>query len=66
MPEYREKGDSLRGDRIAAQARKIDKVVVMRRTHNHKGQFTTLRDNAFCIIEIPLRIVLEKDKDKNR
>jgi len=60
MPEYREKGDSLRGDRIAVQARKIDKVVVIKRTHSHRGQFTTLRDNAFCIIDKPLKVVSDK------
>jgi hypothetical protein len=60
MPEYRNLGDALRGDRIAAQARQIDKVVINKRTHAHKGQFTTLRDNAFCIIEIPLKAVSDK------
>jgi hypothetical protein len=60
MPEYHKKGDSLRGDRIAVQARQIDRVVIMQRTHRHKGQFTTLRDNAFCIIEIPLKAILDK------
>ena len=64
MPEYRNLGDALRGDRIAAQARQIDKAVIIKRTHAHRGQFTTLRDNAFCIIEIPLRVVLEKNKGK--
>ncbi len=60
MTEYRNPGDALRGDRIAVSARSIAPVVVTTRTHAHKGQFTTLRDNAYCVIEIPLRIVSNK------
>jgi len=60
MPEYRNPGDILRGDRIAVSARRIDPVTVMPRTHKHRGQFTTLRDSAYCVIEIPLKIVANK------
>lgn len=60
MPEYRNPGDSLRGDKIAVQSHSIDRVVVTKRTHRHKGQFATLRGNAFCIIEIPLKSVLDR------
>lgn len=60
MPEYRNPGDSLRADRIAVQARSIDRVLVTKRTHRHKGQFTTLRGNAYCVIEIPLKSVLQQ------
>ncbi len=60
MPEYRNLGDALRGDKIAASARRIDAVIVSKRTHAHKGQFATLRDNAYCVIEIPLKIVINK------
>ena len=60
MPVYRNKGDALRGDRIAVEARSISKVTYGKRTHRHQGQFATLRDNAFCIIEIPLKAVLDK------
>lgn len=60
MPEYRSKGDSLRGNRIAVQARSISQVTIKKLTHNHRGQFATLRDNAFCVIGVPLKSVLEK------
>ena len=60
MPEYRKLGDALRGDKIAVSARSIEAVTVMKRTHAHKGQFATLRDNAYCVIEIPLKIVINK------
>ena len=60
MPEYRNPGDALRADKIAVQARSIDRVSVTKRTHSHRGQFTVLRDNAYCVIEIPLKLVLQK------
>ena len=60
MPEYRNKGDALRADRIAIQARSIDSAIIKKRTHRHKGQFAKARDNAYCIIEIPLKQVLDK------
>lgn len=50
----------MRADRIAVSARSIGAVIVMQRTHAHKAQFTTLRDNAYCVIEIPLKIVTNK------
>lgn len=62
MPEYRNFGDALRGDKIAASARNINAVIVKKRTHAHKGQFATLKDNAYCVIEIPLKVVVNKKK----
>ena len=60
MPIYRNAGDALRADRIAVEARSISKVTYRKRTHRHQGQFAALRDNAFCVIEIPLKSVLDK------
>jgi hypothetical protein len=60
MPEYRNLGDALRGDKIAVSARRIEAVTMMKRTHAHKGQFATLRDNAYCVIEIQLKILINK------
>jgi len=62
MPEYRNPGDALRGDKITVQAFKIDPIRVMQRSGSHKGHFTTLRKNAYCVIDIPLRAVLDKIK----
>ena len=64
MPEYRNPGDALRGDKVAVQAFEIDPVRVMQRSGSHKGQFTTLRKNAYCIIELPLKVVLDKKLQK--
>lgn len=60
MPEYRNKGDALRADKIAVQARSISPITYTKRTHRHKGQFATLRDNAYCVIEVPLKSILNK------
>lgn len=57
MPEHRNLGDALRGDRIAVSARSISQINIINRTHSHKGQTATLRDNAYCVIEIPLKVV---------
>lgn len=61
MTEHTNYGDALRANRIAASARDIDPVRVAHRTA-HKAQFTTLRDNAYCIIEMPLKTVANKNK----
>ncbi len=62
MPEYRSAGDALRADKIVAEAQSIDRIIVTKRTSRHRGQFITLRGNAYCVIEIPLKVVLEKKK----
>ncbi len=63
MTEHRSPGDTLRGERIAASARSIDQIRVAHLTGAHKGQFTKLRDNAYCVIEIPLKAVANKSSD---
>ena len=62
MRVYRNLGDALRADRITVEARSVSKAMYGKRTHRHRGQFATLRDNAFCIIDIPLKSVLDKKK----
>ena len=64
MPVYNNIGDALRGEKIAVSASEINIDRVMKRSHRHRGQFGTLRYNAFCIIEIPMRWVLEKNEGK--
>ena len=62
MTEYRKLGDSLRADKIVASARRVGTRRVTTRTSRHKGTFLDLRDNAFCVIDIPLRSELERKK----
>lgn len=60
MTEHVNKGDALRADRIAASARDISDIRVVNRTGAHKGQSTILKDNAYCVIEVPLKIITNK------
>lgn len=60
MTELVDLGDSIRGERIAAEASEISTVRVARRSSAHKGQFVTLTHNAYCVIEMPLRWVSRK------
>lgn len=64
MPEYRNPGDALRGDKIVVQAFKIDPVRLIQQSGSHKGHRTTLRKNAYCVIDIPLKVVLDKKLQK--
>ena len=53
-------GDSIRGERIAVEASNISKPMVQQRSGTHKGQSATLTRNAYCVIEMPLKWVLDK------
>ncbi|MDR3292030.1 MAG: hypothetical protein LBT10_07790 [Methanobrevibacter sp.] len=52
-----EKGDTLKGDRIIVEARKIDDVRIIAKIGRHKSQRTVLRDNAICVIDRKFRFV---------
>ena len=56
------KGDSVAGYRIAVRAMDITQERIQARTSKHKGQFATARDNAYCVIELPFKYVLDKKK----
>jgi hypothetical protein len=60
MAELTGMGDSLRGERIAVEASAISSPMVQKRSGAHKGQFATLTRNAYCVIEMPLKWVLNK------
>lgn len=55
MTELRNIGDCLKAHRIAVQARNIEPIRVFQMTKPHKGQRTTLKNNAYCVIEVPLK-----------
>lgn len=50
-----EAGDTLRGDRIAINARRLSDQKVIARSGSHRAQAIVARDNVFCVIEKPLR-----------
>lgn len=60
MTELTNIGDCLRGERIAAEASDIAPIRVSKRSGTHKGQSTILTRNAYCVIEMPLKWVLDK------
>jgi hypothetical protein len=51
MGIYTEVGDTIKGDKIIVEARKISKIQVIAKSGRHKAQQTVLRDNAVCIID---------------
>ena len=60
MKVHYEPGDALKADRIAVQARDIDRIRVVEGSGKHRIQFTRLRNSAFCVIEVPLKSARER------
>jgi hypothetical protein len=60
--EHVSTGDSLRGERIAVEAREIDKIRYGAGSGRHKIQFTKLRDSAYCVIEAPMKSLHKNTK----
>jgi hypothetical protein len=58
--EHHKVGDALRAERIAVQARAIDRPRVVEGSGRDKIQRTTLRGSAYCVIQIPLKWILDK------
>jgi hypothetical protein len=54
VTKHYDQGDELLGERIAVQARNIDKIVIKQGSSRHRIQSTTLRGSAYCVIELPL------------
>ncbi|MDR0911499.1 MAG: hypothetical protein LBM96_02730 [Methanobrevibacter sp.] len=57
MGIYTKVGDTIKGDKILVEARKIAKVEVINKTGRHKAQKTVLKDNAICIIDKKMKII---------
>ncbi len=53
-------GDAIRGEKISVKARTIDKPRIIEGSGRDKIQTTTLRGSAYCVIDIPVKWVLEK------
>jgi hypothetical protein len=60
--EHTEIGDALRGDTIAVEALDISPIRYGSGSGRHKIQFTKLRRNAYCVIELPLKSLIAKRK----
>ena len=59
MPVYTEVGDTIIGDKIIVEARKILEHSVIVKTGRHKAQRTILKDNAKCIIDKKAKFLKE-------
>lgn len=49
-----DEGDALRGDRILIIARRISRYEVINQSGRHRAIAVTARDNAHCVIQMPL------------
>ena len=47
-------GDAIRGDRILIIARRISPSRVINQSGRHRAVTVTARDNAHCVIQVPL------------
>ena len=50
-------GDSIKGDKILVEARKISKIKVIVKSGRHKAQKTVLKGNALCVIDRELEFI---------
>jgi hypothetical protein len=51
MPVYTKIGDTVIGDKIIVEARKISEITVIVKTGKHKSQRAVLKDNTKCVID---------------
>ncbi|WP_297897534.1 hypothetical protein [Methanobrevibacter sp.] len=57
MTIYTKIGDTIIGDKIIVEARKIDDITVIVKSGRHKAQRTVLKDNAKCVIDKKVRFL---------
>ena len=51
MTQLFELGDSIKGDRLVAEARKLSKPKLIAKSGRHQAQQIVLWENAICMIE---------------
>ncbi len=64
--EFDQLGDAIAGEKITIEAMSIEQVRINSRTSRHRGQFGVMRGNAYAVIDIPYRYVLEKKDAKGK
>jgi hypothetical protein len=55
-------GSEIRGEKIAAQFRRISKIVVTRGSSTHNIQRTALEGSVLCVIDRPLNYLRDLSK----
>ncbi|NPV61581.1 MAG: hypothetical protein HPY61_02950 [Methanotrichaceae archaeon] len=63
--DYYEIGDTLRGSKIYAEARKVDGPKVITKTGRHRSQSITLVENAKAVIIRKLKYVHRTDDEQS-
>lgn len=63
---FDQSGDAITGETISIEAMDITPIRVRNRTSRHKGQVGVMRRNAYAVIDIPHRYVLEKRDGKSK
>ena len=56
---HREEGDAIAGERVIGQARRINKIHVVRGTSRHRVMETVLKSNVLCVIDKSYRLAAE-------
>ncbi len=51
MTTYTEIGDTIKGDKIIAEARKISDITIIAKSGRHKAQRVILKDDVICYID---------------
>lgn len=62
MPVYCNKGDAIKGEKIAAQGRKIGRIRIVPGSGAHRARATELEGDAYCVIERPMRAVRQGEQ----
>ena len=65
MATYLKKGDTIKGDKIKCEARKISNPRPVHKSSRHKTQQINLKDNAECIIEKETKHNTKNEKKSN-
>jgi hypothetical protein len=58
-------GSAIRGEKIAAQFRKMNKITVTRGSSTHNIQRTTLEGSVFCVVDRPLNYLRDLPEKPN-
>jgi len=64
--KFNQIGDAIVGEKITIEAKSITVDTVKARTGYHQGQFGVMRHNAYAMIDIPRKYVLEKKDAKSK
>jgi hypothetical protein len=59
-------GSAIRGEKVAAQFRKMNKIVITRGSSTHNIQRTTLEGSVFCVVDRPLNYLRDLPEQRQK